>query len=275
MRSLLVLSLAPFLFAGCGDKDSDGDGLTDDQEETFGTSSEAVDSDEDGLTDKEEFDLGTDGTEIDSDADGYNDLDEVNEGSDPTDSDSMIYAGGWPYYADKDSISDPGFGGSTANGETIARFAWPDQFGDTVDIYDFAYQGVPVIIDVSGMWCYYCNEMAKWLEGKNNGLEDYYGQETWFQEIPEMVENGDLIWVTVLDSDWNGRGLSEEELVEWYEEYPHEKVAILGDMDGEMVDYLELVGYPTLLVLNEDMTIEKLNSDYSKVLDKAYNMASE
>ena len=71
--TLMLLSLAlSATLIGCGTsgpgkgngaKDSDGDGLTDTQEATFGTDSGAADTDADGLTDKEEFDLGTSGTE--------------------------------------------------------------------------------------------------------------------------------------------------------------------------------------------------------------------
>jgi len=135
---------------GNGAKDSDSDGLTDTQEATFGTDSASPDTDADGLTDKEEFDLGTSGTNADSDADGYLDFDEVTEGSNPADAGSMIYTGGWPYYANKDSITDPGLSSSPDSGATFPRLQLTDQFGETVDIYDYAYQGKPIIVDLSG-----------------------------------------------------------------------------------------------------------------------------
>lgn len=281
-HSFLLLSLAlSATLIGCGtsgpgkgnaNKDSDGDGLTDTQEANFGTDSASPDTDADGLTDKEEFDLGTSGTNTDSDADGYLDFDEVTEGSNPADADSLIYTGGWPYYANKDSISDPGMSSSPDTGATFPRLQLTDQFGETVDIYDYAYQGKPIIVDLSGEWCYWCNEVAKWLEHDPSALDDSYGSQDWFQEIPGLVDSGDVLWVTVLDADWSGGKISQAEIVEWTETYPNENIAVLRDNTGSLAQYLQAQGYPSALALNEDMTIAKYNADYSKAFSKAYSM---
>src|SRR5436190_11930902 len=68
--------------------DSDGDGLTDDQEKKIGTDPNDPDSDDDGLTDGAEVDGGTDPMNPDSDGDGLSDLDEHNLGTDPNDADT-------------------------------------------------------------------------------------------------------------------------------------------------------------------------------------------
>jgi len=65
--------------------DSDGDGLSDDEEMDQGTDPLDPDSDDDGLTDGEEIDLGTDPLDPDSDDDGISDGGEVNSGTDPND----------------------------------------------------------------------------------------------------------------------------------------------------------------------------------------------
>jgi nucleoside-specific outer membrane channel protein Tsx len=59
------------------DADTDGDGLTDSQEEELGTDPENPDTDGDGLTDGEEVELGTDPLNPDTDGDG------IPDGSDP------------------------------------------------------------------------------------------------------------------------------------------------------------------------------------------------
>ena len=78
--------------------DSDGDGLSDDDEiNIHGTSPSDPDSDDDGLNDYEEVILyGTLPNDEDSDDDFINDFDEVNNGSDPLDDTS------WPAFADGD-----------------------------------------------------------------------------------------------------------------------------------------------------------------------------
>lgn len=284
MRCLLLAFPLPLLLIGCGDaetpadqdQDTDGDGLMDSEESTFGTDPAVADSDEDGLSDKEEFDLGTSGTSADTDEDGYTDADEVSAGVDPTDASSVIYTGGWPYNADKDSMEDPGWGGGHGSGDMFPRFAWTDQFGETVDIYDYANDsGVPIILDLSGVWCYWCNEVAKWMDGKNNNaIADYYEGEGWYDELPDMVANGEVYWVTVLDADVNGAAIHDEDLVGWYETYDNPDIAILGDADMELASFLSVRGYPSALAINSDMTIEKYSAnDYTKAFSEAYDMA--
>ena len=68
-----------------GPSDSDGDGLTDDQEAELGTDPLDEDTDGDGLTDADEVERGTDPLDEDTDGDGYSDFDEVADGSSPTD----------------------------------------------------------------------------------------------------------------------------------------------------------------------------------------------
>ncbi len=78
--------------------DTDGDGLSDDDEvNLYGTSPNDVDSDDDGLSDYEEVIVYfTSPNDDDSDDDFINDYDEVINGSDPKDDTS------WPNYADGD-----------------------------------------------------------------------------------------------------------------------------------------------------------------------------
>ena len=63
--------------------DTDGDGLSDEDEISFGSDPSNPDSDGDGLGDAEEFEAGTDPNNPDSDGDGLNDFNEVQQGTDP------------------------------------------------------------------------------------------------------------------------------------------------------------------------------------------------
>lgn len=103
-RTIQLLVLALFLVGGtvvqygCGTNepaveepvDSDGDGLTDAEEEALGTDSNSSDSDGDGLSDADEVnEYDTDPLNPDSDDDGLNDGDEVNSyNTDPNNADS-------------------------------------------------------------------------------------------------------------------------------------------------------------------------------------------
>jgi outer membrane protein OmpA-like peptidoglycan-associated protein len=110
-RTFHLLFLALFLSAGvvtqygCGSSepepvvpvDTDGDGITDDQEIELGLDPTSADFDNDGLTDGEEINThNTDPKNPDTDGDGLSDGDEVNTyGTDPNNADS-----------DGDGISD-------------------------------------------------------------------------------------------------------------------------------------------------------------------------
>jgi len=66
--------------------DTDGDGLTDEQEIVLGTNIQSTDSDNDGLFDFEEVKIyKTDPLNADTDADGYKDGEEVRAGYNPKD----------------------------------------------------------------------------------------------------------------------------------------------------------------------------------------------
>ncbi len=64
--------------------DSDGDGLSDDEEQTLGTNPNLIDTDNDGLSDYEEVKIfKTDPLNPDTDGDDYSDGDEVKNGYNP------------------------------------------------------------------------------------------------------------------------------------------------------------------------------------------------
>ena len=86
--------------------DTDGDGLTDEEEGVLGTDPNNPDTDGDGLSDGDEVNVhGTDPLDPDSDGDGIDDGDEIANGLDPTDP--------------ADAAADPDGDGLT-NGEEIA-----------------------------------------------------------------------------------------------------------------------------------------------------------
>jgi hypothetical protein len=77
-----------FLSAMVTNDDRDHDGLTDEQETSYGTNISNPDSDGDGLTDGEEYVRGTNPLLTDTDGDGYSDYTEVQAGTDPLDPNS-------------------------------------------------------------------------------------------------------------------------------------------------------------------------------------------
>lgn len=275
MTARLLLAFLPFAWActdledsskggedgDAADVDSDGDGLSDAEEETMGTDPSSADSDGDGLSDKEEVEVGSDPTLADTDGDSYLDAWEVAEGTDPADPESRIYKGYWPYNPDKDSVTAPTWeDGSYTEDSQLPRFAFVDQFGDYLDIYDLSGQGKPVMIDLSAEWCYYCQEMAKWIEGENSFFSDYYSSEDWYTAIPEAVANGDLLWVTVLGENNRGNQPTGSTSQNWYEDFSYDPVPVLADESQELVEFIHPPGYPTVTLFDENLVITAKNA---------------
>ncbi|MCO4770072.1 MAG: hypothetical protein KDA24_08595 [Deltaproteobacteria bacterium] len=146
----LAFALA-LLLAGCAN-DGDGDGLVDSLEARHGTDVDNPDSDDDGLPDGDEVARGTDPLVADTDGDGYGDRQEVVAGTDPLDEASVIYTGGWPYFEDKDSLEEPDEDEIADVGSRIPRVTGIDQFGEFVDIYDFADSEAPTVLLLAGVW---------------------------------------------------------------------------------------------------------------------------
>jgi hypothetical protein len=257
--------------------DPDGDGLTNRDEKDLGTDPERADSDEDGLTDAEEADAGTDplaadsdgdrledGDELDAgtdpltsdtDGDGYDDRDEVVAGTDPLDADDVVYAGGWPFNADKHLLVDPGLGGGIAVGDRLPRRTGRDQFGEIVDLYDFAGEGVPVVIDISALWCAPCQGMAIWLEEGEDPAPDIFGFDR-YANVQAAVDSGELRWITVMSQGAGSGSIADQSTVdEWATSFPQPNIPVVTDRYQALTVWSQTAAFPSLMLLDEDLNI--------------------
>jgi hypothetical protein len=255
------------VLAGC---DTDGDGLSNSAEKRLGTDPERADSDGDGIEDGDEMERGTDPLLQDTDGDGYDDNDELAMGSDPTDPNSRIYEGGWPYQPEKDSLDDPGWESTAATGNRIPRFRGVDQFGELVDLYDYANHGVPVAVDLSTHWCAPCKAMAGWISTGDVSLVAGY---VWWKDeyliVRELVETGQIYWVTIIYEDAAHENVGPEAAQEWDEAFPHERIAVLADEEKELHGWIRPTGIPNVNLLTEELML----MDYQdRGLDEAFNM---
>lgn len=273
----LVVGVALVTLMGC---DSDGDGLSNAQEKDLGTNPDVEDTDGDGLVDGGEVDAGLDPMNSDSDADhlldgdealngadplladtdddGYLDGDEVLEGHNPNDKADRIYKGRWPYYYAKDEVKGQNLD-FFEFGKRFARMEFVDQHGDMVDLYDFYNADKPIVIDISAEWCPPCNAISAWLDGAPN---EYYSG-IWAAG-PEVIERGDVYWITILGQDNYGapgyQALSER----WFELYPTKAIPILADGAYQSVDFVGLGWWPTVLLLTPDLKVEDTGVFYAE-----------
>lgn len=278
-RYSLVLSISLGLaLAACGEKDdddadddADGDGLSASEEEDLGSDPDNADSDGDGLDDGVEAEMGTDPVMADSDGDTYWDSWEDVEGTDPLDEESRIYEGYWPYQPDKDAFESTDWDDFEADeGQFLPRHVMVDQWGQEVDLHDFAGQGKYVMIDVSAIWCGPCNGLASWL---TDGRDDYGYDSTW-PEIKELVESQSIYWITVLVQDNNGAVPDLDDIEGWYEDYEDPYVPVFAD-DEEWINIAP--AYPSMYLFSPELELLSGpgNINHYKPMDDLADMADD
>jgi thiol-disulfide isomerase/thioredoxin len=237
---------------------------------------ESIDTDGDGVPDS---------LDEDDDGDGYLDVHEILEGTDPLDPESRIYIGNWPYNPNKDAIEGTAFveecpGGVTCICETSAdcvsencmefpvgnycgpslghifpHFIGVDQHGEMVDLYDFAFQGKLVLVEMSTGWCKPCQELQKWFVFDDESVKSNPWWEPEFEAMRDIVNNDEIIWITVLYEDVD-KGPAGPDVVEsWAEEFPDEDIPVLADAEKDLHLWIKPTGIPNVNVLGEDMAL--------------------
>jgi hypothetical protein len=250
------------------DVDSDGDGLMDEEEAGFGSDPQKADTDDDMLGDADEYDLGTDPNMADSDEDTYYDGWEMAEGTDPLTPDSRIYEGYWPYNPNKDALEVGDITATARASSTLPRFAYADQYNEAVDSFDYSGQGKWTVVDTSALWCYYCQEVAKMVEGKRSYFDDYASMYSWVDGLAPLIEDGSVQWITVITQDNSGDTVSHREATTWYDAFPNDKIPVLADETKEFENWVAPKGFPTLMLFDENMNMIVFDrDDYTLVFD--------
>ena len=180
---------------------------------------------------------------------------------------SSPYVGGWPFNPDKDELGDPDWSPPGSVGDQVPHFTAVDQYGDIVDIYDFAGRGVPIVIDMGTIYCGPCKAMAAYLstgdmshliwdppEGAQPGYYPWWSED--YEGLRDMIANEEIYWLTVLFNESASGPSDQAECAEWDEAYPNPHIPVLADANLELKTWLDIQSYPTLNLVNEDMVLE-------------------
>ena len=128
-----------------------------------------------------------------------------------------------------------------------------DQFGEEVNIYDFAGHGKLIIVELSTSWCKPCRDLADWMA---NGNPNVTSSKMWKKEyniVKDLVSKEQIYFVNIILQDDYRDTASLETLEDWFQMYPEDHVAILADIDQEVINWVRPTGYPTIILLNDKM----------------------
>lgn len=144
----------------------------------------------------------------------------------------------WPTYDDKDSLGDPDTAAlHPINGAAVPRLRTLDQFGDPVDLYDFAGSEVPVVV--------------QFVYPGDDGVSQDLGQllsdgtgplaSGSLGPLPSAVANNELFYVRIISvkSLSTGGLATEADLTRWNEEFPRDDSPLLLDQDAEFFNYVQ------------------------------------
>ena len=225
---------------GGGSGGSGGSGATDGGD--VGPDPDSAD-DGDGLTLEEEEDYGTDPDDADSDGDGWEDGEEIDAGTNPNYAYSRPYQGGYNVgWCDEEpnATGPTGSNGHTSayqRNDIVDNFTLTDQYGEAVDLYSFCGQHVMLVF--SAGWCGPCQSLAMEVQD----IQDRYEADG-FQAIEILIE----------DSGGNAPNL--EDLRGWEALGDMENIPVLGDGDYQVWPYYEADwGIPSTTHIAPDGTI--------------------
>ena len=172
------------------------------------------------------------------------------------------YNGGWPVNLNSDKIQDPGYdlpcpGAIGCNcisnkdcsnqncqshpkgnycvpkkGDIIPRFEGIDQFGESVDLYDFANQGKMILIELSAAWCKPCSDLANWLATNNQKITENLWWKDRYLPIRNMIQNDEIFMINFMYEGIdkiNKVNATPNDVTSWYNQYPDPHVPILAD----------------------------------------------
>ncbi len=124
-------------------------------------------------------------------------------------------------------------------GDHACDFSFINQHGEYVALYDSV--GRPILIDMSTMWCWFCNIAAFDLT-----------------DIKEEYKNIDLDVITLLFENGDREQPSIEDLSYWANEHRSEDNILSGDVEILAVDPKDgwpIEGWPTFFIVDEGMVI--------------------
>ena len=153
-------------------------------------------------------------------------------------------------------------------GQPMPRFVSRDQFGEEVDLFDLVGNGQHVVLNVFGLGGVQDGNMTAWLSGEGDPTFNPEG----FENIPQLVRDGRLLWVSVIETNLFAEPATPQDVSAWYEQNPVPSIPVLSDPAQQLSQYFATGGLsisPYLVLLSPEMTIlENGSEDIRTVLNR-------
>ena len=159
-------------------------------------------------------------------------------------------------------VPDPGWGGVAQTGQPAPHFSGTNQFGEEMSICE--YEGLPIVIDTSAVWCGPCQLLSDCLGGNDNACLQVFGGnqqvlDFLFYPLRPKIANGEFGWFTVLTENANGGPPSLADSQAWEANFPAEGAWIIADEQQQYYGHLPIEGFPSVWLINPQMNWQDLN----------------
>ena len=129
-----------------------------------------------------------------------------------------------------------------------------DQHGDDFELFDFAYQGKPIFVDISAEWCGPCNDFSSFLSGSDANA---FGSSEGWRVFRQRLNEERFYLITILMQDSRRQPSDLATLQRWDGRYPNEHIPVVSDPGYQMGasnGVIQPAGIPSGSLLGEEMT---------------------
>jgi hypothetical protein len=156
---------------------------------------------------------------------------------------------------------NPGWGGFAQVGQPAPHFEGINQHGEQVSICE--YEGLPIAIDTSAVWCGPCQLLSQCLGNNDNACTQLFGdpQVLDFLVIPlrQEIAANTFAWVTVLTENANGGAPSAADAQAWDQAFPVANVWVIPDVTQQYYGHLAIESFPSVWLIDTQMRWQDLD----------------